>query len=174
MKPTRRFTRNLDVERFVPGQRWMSEAEPELGLGIVAAAEGRQVEIEFPAAGERRRYASGASPLRRVRFRVGDRGVGGAQQSFAIEAVEEEGGLLRYSGGGRSALESALSGAISPSFPRERLLSGRVDGPALYDLRVSALERRSELRRSWTRGLLGPRVALLPHQIAIAEEVASR
>lgn len=174
MNPAARFTTHPRVESFVVGQRWMSEAEPELGLGTVALVEGRQVEIEFPAAGERRRYAARAAPLRRVRFRVGDRVVDREQQSFAIEAVEEEDGLLRYIGGGRSALESTLSGATSPTLPRERLLSGRVDGPAVYDLRVSTLERRSELRRSRTRGLLGPRVALLPHQIAIAEEVASR
>ena len=37
---------------FVVGQRWMSEAEPELGLGVVLEVDGRQVVVQFPAADE--------------------------------------------------------------------------------------------------------------------------
>jgi len=142
------------VGRFRVGQRWMSDAEPELGLGIVCGVEGRHVEIEFPAADERRRYLASAAPLRRVRFRIGDRvaDVERPDEPFAIEDVVEENGLLRYRGGGRSILEGALAAAASPSLPRERLLSGRVDPPALFDLRVAAIERWSSLRRSRSAG----------------------
>ena len=57
---------------FVPGQRWISESEPELGLGSILGSEGRLVRIEFPAAGETRAYAVAAAPLSRVRFAPGD------------------------------------------------------------------------------------------------------
>lgn len=162
------------VASFVTGQRWISEAEPELGLGTVRVVDGRQVEIEFPAAGERRRYVAHAAPLRRVRFRIGDRVRDAAERCFTVEAVEEREGLLHYRGDGQVAVETDLAAVLSPSLPLERLLSGRVDPPALFDLRRETLERRSALRRSPARGLAGARVALLPHQIGIAEEVASR
>ena len=36
---------------FAPGQRWISSAEPELGLGTVLRVEGRTVQFAFPATG---------------------------------------------------------------------------------------------------------------------------
>ena len=35
---------------FVPGQRWISNAEPELGLGTVLRIEGRQLQVLFATA----------------------------------------------------------------------------------------------------------------------------
>ncbi|HSO79404.1 MAG TPA: hypothetical protein VLQ88_04420 [Chromatiaceae bacterium] len=58
---------------FVPGQRWLSETQSELGLGLVTAIEGRQVSIFFPATGETRRYAQNNAPLSRVLFHPGER-----------------------------------------------------------------------------------------------------
>ncbi|MGD1983897.1 MAG: hypothetical protein PVF93_08325, partial [Chromatiaceae bacterium] len=49
-------------ESFVVGQRWLSEAEPELGLGIVVDSDRRQVAVDFPAAGTQRRYATTTAP----------------------------------------------------------------------------------------------------------------
>src|SRR6185312_9312049 len=42
---------------FAPGQRWISTAEPELGLGTVLRVEGRTVQLAFPATGVVRHYA---------------------------------------------------------------------------------------------------------------------
>ena len=39
------------------GQRWVSDGEPELGLGIIRKSGDGRVEIAFPAAGETRIYA---------------------------------------------------------------------------------------------------------------------
>ena len=58
---------------FVVGQRWLSSAENQLGLGIIQAVDNRSVTIAFPAAEEERIYALNASPLVRVQFQVGDR-----------------------------------------------------------------------------------------------------
>ncbi len=51
---------------FLPQQRWSSEGEPELGVGIVTEAGFGRVTIEFPIAGETRMYAEENAPLRRV------------------------------------------------------------------------------------------------------------
>ena len=50
----------------LPGQRWVSDSEPELGLGIILEAGFGRVEVLFPAASERRQYALKSAPLRRV------------------------------------------------------------------------------------------------------------
>ncbi|MES9845598.1 MAG: hypothetical protein ABW131_13200, partial [Candidatus Sedimenticola sp. 6PFRAG5] len=59
-------------EQFIPGQRWISNTESDLGLGSVLRSEGRQVALTFPASGEKRIYAADNAPLTRVRFSPGD------------------------------------------------------------------------------------------------------
>ena len=49
--------------QFVPGQRWVSNTESELGLGIVMDTANRRVTVSFPAVGERRTYAIDNAPL---------------------------------------------------------------------------------------------------------------
>ena len=53
---------------FHPGQRWISDSEPELGLGSLLRLSTRTVTVVFPACGETREYALDNAPLRRVRF----------------------------------------------------------------------------------------------------------
>ena len=60
------------MQDFVIGQRWISAAELQLGLGMVIEIEHRTVSIVFPATGETRIYARADAPLTRVKFRVGD------------------------------------------------------------------------------------------------------
>ncbi len=60
------------MQDFVIGQRWISAAELQLGLGMVIEIEHRTVSIVFPATGETRIYARADAPLSRVRFRAGD------------------------------------------------------------------------------------------------------
>lgn len=38
---------------FIIGQRWISNTESQLGLGIITELQGRQVNINFPAAEEK-------------------------------------------------------------------------------------------------------------------------
>lgn len=58
---------------FVPGQRWISNAEPELGLGTVLRAEGRSVQVLFAKAGVLRQYASHSARWRAPNFAPGRR-----------------------------------------------------------------------------------------------------
>jgi len=51
---------------FVPGQRWLSETQSDLGLGLVTGVDERCVQIAFPATGETRLYALRDAPLARV------------------------------------------------------------------------------------------------------------
>ncbi len=157
-----------------PGQRIVSNSEPELGLGIVMKADAARVEVFFPAAGEHRQYALRSAPLRRVRFKEGDRLKLHSGEHIVVETVEEQAGLLVYIAKGREVPEAHLADTISFSSPEERLLAGQTDELYAFELRAEALRWRAKLLQDPVRGLIGGRVDLLPHQLFIASEVANR
>lgn len=156
------------------GQRWVSDSEPELGLGIILKTGFGRVEVLFPAANEHRQYALKTSPLRRVRFKEGDHVKSHDGTDLVVESLTEKDGLITYHTDSRDLPEAGLSDAISFSTPEDRLLTGQVDDLRTFDLRVEALQQRSQLRHSPVRGYVGGRVDLIPHQMYIASEVASR
>ena len=158
----------------LPGQRWTSASQPELGLGLIITAEGDRVEICFPAAEEVRQYVFSSAPLIRVHFKEGDRIKNQAGQEFTVEAVEERGGLLVYLCGEEEIREEHLFDALSFIKPEERLLAGQCDDLRSYELRVQALQQNGRFRCSPARGFSGARIDLIPHQLAIAAEAAGR
>ncbi len=162
------------MKTWARGQRWVSDGEPELGLGIVTGSGDGRVDIEFPAAGEKRCYAIGTAPLRRVNFLTGDRVQLRSGAEVTIDGVHEKGALRIYDAGGESIPESELADSISFSKPEDRLFGGMLDDPADFDLRAEALQWRAAMRRSPLRGLEGARMDLIPHQLFIANEVSNR
>ncbi len=162
------------VNYFQTGQRWVSESEPELGLGSVQQVTGRTVTIAFGASNEKREYARDNAPLRRVRFRVGDTIKNHANVALAVQSVSERDGLIFYRGDGTELCETDLSDAISFNKPEERLFAGQVDEPAAFDLRLQALKQQHRRRKSSVRGFVGGRIDLIPHQLFISSEVAGR
>jgi ATP-dependent helicase HepA len=162
------------AEAFLPGQRWISEGEPGLGLGSVRAVGPRTVTMFFPATGESREYAREHAPLSRVRFHAGESLATLTGQCLVVEKVEQRDGLLHYTGAGAEVCETELSPTLQFSLPRQRIRAGQFDPPETFQLRASALHRQHLLRRSPVRGFLGGRIDLIPHQLAIASKVAAR
>lgn len=156
------------------GQRWISETEPELGMGTLAQITPRAVSVSFPATGETRQYAIDNAPLRRVRYRAGDTVQSRTQRSFVVQAVVEHNGLLTYRGEGAELCETELNDTISFNQPDERLLNGHVEPSAAFALRCAALDHQHRRRKSAVRGFIGGRIDLIPHQLYIAPEVAGR
>ena len=152
----------------------VSDSEPELGLGILLRVEGNRVEVFFPAAGEHRHYSLETAPLRRVRFKEGDRVRLHTGRQIVVEEVREDMGLLAYWDGSEQHPESTLADTIRFSSPEERLLGGQTDESRVFDLRVEGLGWRSSIRRSPVRGFVGGRMDLIPHQMYIAGEVSAR
>ncbi len=117
-----------------PGQRWISAAEPELGLGTILRADNRQIDIIFTGCGELKHFTHAASPLLRVRFEAGDRIAVDAQLQ-RVEAIDDRDGVLAYGCGGLDFIE----GAIDPEQPllplALRLLIAQCDAGHLFDLR---------------------------------------
>ena len=88
----------MPASSFQPGQRWVSNTESELGLGIVLKVANRRVEMSFPAAGEKRTYAVDIAPLSRVRYEVGQQISNIDGDSLLVTEVEEHNGCLIYLG----------------------------------------------------------------------------
>ena len=162
------------TEKFHPGQRWISESEPELGLGSILNVTARTVTVEFRASGQKREYARNNAPLRRVRFRPGDTVQDRNGKALTIQSIVEHNSLVRYRSGKQEFREEDLSDTISFNKPEERLFAGQFDPPALFDLRRAALEYQYHRRKSAVRGFVGGRIDLLPHQLYIASEVSGR
>lgn len=136
------------MQLFVPGQRWISETEPELGLGLVVKTEFRRVQLEFPASGENRLYAADRAPLRRARFAVGDTVNGPGGLSFKVESLSETGGLITYAGQGQHLPEAQLVGTLRYDKPDQRLLAGHVDPWRTFDLRLESLQHVHRMAQS--------------------------
>ncbi len=166
-------------EKVRVGQCWLNEAEPELGLGIVVACDYRTATLLFAAAAERRCYAMQSAPLYRVRINPGEWVGDGTGRGFRVESVEEQSGLLSYIGRDEAGdLHSLPEAALDPGLPLhrplERLLGGRVDSTFWFDLRRDTLIQQRRLYASPLAGLLGARVALLPHQLSVVAQVGRR
>jgi ATP-dependent helicase HepA len=159
---------------FAVGQRWTSEMEPELGMGIVEAIERRRVSVKFPKVGLTRMYAIESAPLRRVVFHPGDRVAGDGGVSLTVSAIETQDGLNIYCGDGVRLREDRLDNTLTVNRPADRLMAGQRDALALFDLRVRLLNHRYRAARSPAHGFVGGRVELIAHQFAIAAEVSSR
>lgn len=175
MKATRQKTDTVDPSQFAPGQRWLSETQAELGLGLIITADLSTVQVHYPAAEQTITYASRNAPLRRVFFEPGDTIITSEGTPVTVSEVKEEEKRYIYIGSnGEEVPESRLSDKMSNQRPEQRLLSGSCDDGRLWGLRQSCLRNRSYSRASDVRGLTGGRVSLIPHQLYIAEEVASR
>ena len=161
------------------GQRWLSDAETELGLGMVVEVNPRTVSILFPKSEETRVYAKQNAPLSRIRFNVGDTINDTDNKTWLVTGVQERQFVLRYevqdaAGKQSSFAETRLSPNIQLAKPCERLLACQLDNNEWYELRVTALRAREMIAKSPVAGLVGPRVGLIPHQFYIAHEVGQR
>ena len=164
---------------FIPGQRWISASDLQMGLGTVLETSHRSVTIVFMATGETRIYAKESAPLTRVRFDIGDTILSHEGWGLIVDGVSEANGLLTYTGmrdeHTRADIhESDLNNFIQLNRPTDRLFSGQIDQNKWFELRYQTLQHLNHLSHSDLRGLGGCRTSLIPHQLYIAHEVASR
>jgi len=149
---------------FVPGQRWLSTAEPELGLGTVMRLIGRSVQIVFTGSGVVRQYAMDTAPLTRAEFRVGEK-LRADGVDHVVESVTLQDGLYLYGVAGKTLHEGVLDAEQPVSQADARLLGGRVDRNPQFELRaIRSLNcaakccgdalKRSDIRAGvcWARG----------------------
>lgn len=166
------------ANEFIPGQRWISDTELQMGLGTVLNVEHRTVTVLFHATGETRIYAQQSAPLTRVRFTSGDTVRSAEGWELQVTDVEEHDGLLVYVGlrDDKPAVldETRLDNFIKLNRPADRLFTGQIDKNKWFSLRYQTLAHQNRLGHDKMRGLAGGRTSLIPHQLYIAHEVANR
>ncbi|MGB5832801.1 MAG: RNA polymerase-associated protein RapA [Thiohalocapsa sp.] len=181
-RPTKKFLRDAKqaaIQAFTPGQRWLSETQGELGLGIVAEVDARLVRFLFPATGEERAYARHNAPLWRAVFGVGDHVRDLDGNELEITALDDHEGLVTYRvrdthGGEHDLPEAALDPHLHLNRPQQKLLAGRLDKDIWFRLRQRTWQQQGDWSVSPARGLAGARISPIPHQLGIASEVAGR
>lgn len=165
---------------FIPGQRWISEAEPDLGLGLVVETGDRRVKVVFLATDEERSYASETAPLSRVQFREEEIAKHGEGWSFKIASVHDQNGLLVYfgvredNGEEVAVIETQIAHDMRVNQPQDRLFTNQFDRHRAFELRYHSLKQRAKALQSPMRGLTGARIDAIGHQLYIAEEVGKR
>ena len=152
----------------------MSDAEPELGLGLIESVDRHQLSCHFIGAHERRIYSVAEAPLSRVIFKPGDHLCSQSGLELTVESISERNGILHYQGQNRSLSETELSGSVSLHQPEDRLFNGKIDSSHSFILRYQSMRLQSERMQSALAGFVGGRVDLIPHQLFIAHTVAAR
>lgn len=169
----------LIMESFIPGQRWISNTESELGLGLILDVSFNRVTVLYLACDERRIYARDNAPLTRVTFSVGDVIESVDEEKLSVTRLLEKDGLITYLGknsaGQEIKLEEVeLNHRIQFNKPQDRLFIGQIDPNAWFHLRYETWRRLQQHQQSPVKGLLGSRTSLIPHQLFIAHESANR
>ena len=166
------------MTEFVIGQKWISTAEPELAMGQITKLEHRTVSVFFDLVSEERTYARELAPLTRVKFRKGDEIKTRDGIVITVSSVSEKDGINVYHGSylgtNTVVMETELDANVRFSKPQDRLFTHQLDENAWFNLRYETWRHISRLASAKSRGLYGPRVSLIPHQLYIANEVASR
>ena len=164
---------------FAIGQRWISETENSLGLGMITDLDFRSVTLHFPATDETRIYAVTQAPLTRIALNKGEQLHHQTGWQGEVLDVQEMNGLLFYlvkNAQGEDIIvnEKELSPIISFSQAKDRLFSSQIDRSEHFALRYQTLLHQQAQFQSPLRGLRGNRAGLIPHQLHIAQEVGNR
>lgn len=174
---------------YIVGQRWISEPEPSLGLGIIIHVDARLVEVAFPAKEIVRSYAKRNAPLARVSYDIGEEISHKKGGRFLVINRNEHEGLIHYyvkpctdSLPEQSCHANHISGfseaELDPHLqfhtPDSRLFCGQIDKNKWFELRYETLGLHAAYRASSCQGFLGPRISLIPHQFHIAQSVCLR
>ena len=167
------------MDNFIAGQRWISNTESELGLGLILDVALNRVTVLFLACDEKRIYAMDNAPLTRVRFSVGDAIESVDEEKLTVLKVVEQEGILTYICKNEDddtieLEEMELNHHSQFNKPQDRLFTGQTDPNAWFSLRYETWQRLEQHAQSPVKGLLGGRAALIPHQIFIAHEASNR
>jgi len=166
--------------QYAAGQRWLSTAEMELGLGTIISVTDRVLSVLFPATGENRNYATKDAPLTRIEFKAKEIVNHHDGWKFKVSEVEESNDMLTYfgvredTGEAVEVKETFIAHNFQLNDPEQRLFGGQFDNPKWFDLRQQCFVNQFNHFTSPLLGFLGARVSLIDHQLHIAREVGQR
>lgn len=154
------------------GQRWISLAEPELGLGIVEDIEHRRVTIDFPLVETSRVYSIGNTPLIRCKFQVNDTIKLTNLMSHLITGVSEKNDLISYEIADKKWVSEqdidATQGKISPL---DRLQAGQIGSFKWFNVYRGMIKALNKQQGQLSHGFVGPKINIIPHQYDVAQQI---
>ncbi len=156
---------------FLSGQRWYSQGEPELGLGIVLEIESKRLKVLFPLSKEERIYSTSTHPLKRFKLVAGDSIEHQELGTITIDEVFENNSILFYKSGENVIPEMELPAKIDLNGPLDRLLVKDFDNSNFFQTRYNAYLALRKYQQFKYKGFLSPKIRLLPHQIYVVNEV---
>ncbi|HEY4713344.1 MAG TPA: RNA polymerase-associated protein RapA, partial [Aquirhabdus sp.] len=138
------------MQDFAIGQRWLSDTESELGLGVLVDVDERTISILFPKSDETRVYARASAPLSRMIFAAGDSLTDLDGIDWVVLSAENHLGVLRYHctqvaspETTKTLSETRLAAHLQLARPLERLLASQLEPKEWYELRIEALLMQS-------------------------------
>ncbi len=163
------------MQDFVPGQRWVVDAEPELGLGIVVEVDARAITLVFPQSETERMYARAKAPLTRITFLPGDEVHLRDGSRAEVIAVHDQNGVMVYDIGQEQLVpETALAAEVKSNQPFLRLMTGQLDKPQFFAFRRKLDDAIARVWQARLTGLLGVRASLIEHQLYVAWSACER
>lgn len=159
--------------KLTAGQRFISQTEPELGLGIVVNVSSKQIEIQFTLADTIRSYSIDNAPIKRVEFRHGDKIKNSDGKQHEVLDLFLKDNLIHYKCSDEIIPENKISHDVVFNSPLHRLQQGILDEVNTFDIRFKALKFKSEILSNPVRGFTGGRIDLLPHQFYVAHKIVN-
>jgi ATP-dependent helicase HepA len=158
------------VPKFTIGQKWTSKTEPELGVGQIIKMDFRTITLLFPVSGEQRIYNSkNEPPLNRYILKIGEKATSIKGVSLFIEEITEENGLLYYKSKDKAFSEATLGfrQQSEDGFAEilDKLLAKNFSSNFDFCLKEQAAKLRGIWESSIVKGMLGPKLRMLPHQL---------
>ncbi len=155
------------------GQRFISQTEPELGLGKVTNVNKKQIEILYSLAETVRSYSIRNAPIKRVEFRHGDKIKNSTGKEHTVLDLFIENDLIHYQCEDVVIREDKISHNVVFNSPLHRLQQGILDEINTFDIRYKALNFKSKILSNSVRGFIGGRIDLLPHQFFVAHKIVN-
>lgn len=163
------------MSKFVIGQRYYSEGEPELGLGLISSLEGKTVKVDFPLGGESRIYNAKNSPLKRFQLKIEDQFKDNQQKEHIVAAVKEMNGILFYMTTTEAAIpEMEINPKIELNSCLDRLLAKNFDPAHFFHLRYQSYLAARKYQELPFKGFIGCNIRLINHQLFVASKALSR
>ena len=157
--------------KYTIGQRWYSQTEPELGLGIITELEDKYLSILFPLCQEARKYNANSHPLKRYKLEINDSTLDLSGNDQVVKDFQVKDNLYYYQLGSEIICETQLDAKIDLSGAKERLFSGNSDPLEYYRLRYETQLLKRKYQEFPYKHFLGPAIRLIPHQLYIADQV---
>ena len=156
---------------FIIGQRWYSETEPELGLGMITVVEEKTIQVTYPESSIERRYGFKTAPLKRFELAINDSIQTNEDFECIVVSIRQEAGLYYYQTKSQEIVETQIKAQIDISGPMQRFGILNYDTPNFFDLRYQAYLAKRNYQSFELKGFLGAKINLIAHQLYLCHDI---